>query len=348
MKKAVIFLSIVVACLLVAGCSADVGAGDYSVNVFQDDKTAIEHFGDVYGIYDAGNSKFVNGQSVSENFKDLDGNYLDLVFNGYLVAYNYLVPAFAQYVNTLEFTNAKRHQNYGITEWKSGVTYVEYCTYRFRSTGAVCYAEIRVFDGDFETGYKNNADHYYAKSIRFDPLLRYDLTRKVVISTGNPISSYDPLKQTAVIYDYLPNADCLTQAFAVISSSMDVHPNTVGGKVIIKENNNRRMVSAFGICSKSSVNNSEAVSNLYNKSSDSMFLSKILAYDGPFDFDENYYFDLSCILDDENNPTNYHLRIINNPEQFEVRRSSGTGNIWFASHETYTPEEFSEAFSSVN
>jgi len=325
MKKSLFisFLILLTLCIFIVGCdgsgpqkTSDSTPAEPSVDK-NDDNVAINSLGEVYDIYEGlAPSKFYNGQSVSENFKDLDGNYMDLVFHAYLVAYKSLVPSYASYVQTLEYSNAQRHQKYDVKEWRSDVTYVEYCTYRFKNSGAVCFAEIRVFKGDFESTYKSDAKSYYAKSIRFDPTLRYDLTRKVEIGTGKPINQYDPLTGKATFFECLDSDKYLQDAFKAISPDMEVYVFSAGGKPIIRNLKGTDYVIAYAFCPKNSVYNAVAVATLYSKASNACEKSNLRSYKGEFDFDKNYYLEISCYLDENKQATRYNLRLVNNPEAF--------------------------------
>ena len=174
--------------------------GDLTIyeGLAEDSKEAVEKIGEIYGMYAPDVGRFINGQELTDRFKDEDGNPTPLVFNSWLVAYKSLFGWVPQIFENAP-KNAMFHNSHGYKNTSNlpkNLRYVEYCEYRYLETnefhkaGDLCFIELRLVEDGFST------NSWYAKSLSFDPTLRYEIsTFGIDILTGEHIS-YDYNKRT--------------------------------------------------------------------------------------------------------------------------------------------------------
>ena len=158
-----------------------------------DTKAAVDQIGEVYGMYAPDVARFFNGQEITNGYMDINGNPTPLVFNSWLIAYKSLFGWVPEIFENAP-KNAMFHNRHGykdLSKLPKDLRYVEYCEYRYletneyHSAGDLCFIELRLVDGGVVTG------SYYAKSLAFDPSLRYEImTFGIDLLTGNHIS-YD-------------------------------------------------------------------------------------------------------------------------------------------------------------
>ena len=345
MRKALFLLLSLFIVFALASCSGDVANNvpqePEETEELADTQVAFNNLGEVYKVFEAESSRFYNGQEVSQNFKDLEGNYLDLVFEAYLVAYKNFSPSIVSYVESLEAANAKRHQSYEGIEWRDDLKYVEYCFYRFKDTAKICFIEIRVFQGDFKTQYESGSDGYYAKSIRFDPLMRYDLNQKVEIATGNAINKYNPLTFQATFFKTL-NTDIITPVFEDVKDHVTLYPfKSKTGKLIVREDySNKPFVETIIVCDNGidvSAFDGIPINSMFRNANTEVMSDAIEAGD-------KYVFDVSFFIDNNNNILMVDVRFLKDISAFIDDRDNRNRNYYSVSKTFKSLEDFKTAF----
>ena len=174
--------------------------GDLTIyeGLAEDTKAVVDKIGEVYEVIAPDVGRFINGQELTDRFRDENGNPTPLVFNSWLVAYKSLTGWVPELFEKAP-KNAMFHNNHGygdLTKLPKYLRYVEYCEFRYLETnefhraGDLCFIEIRLV----EDGVVSNS--WYAKSLSFDPTLRYEMsTFGLDLLTGEHIS-YDYNKRT--------------------------------------------------------------------------------------------------------------------------------------------------------
>ena len=156
--------------------------GDLTIyeGLAEDTKAAVDEIGEIALMLapDSENgSRFINGQILTENFKDENGNPVPLIFNSWLVGYKSLFGWVPQIFEKAP-VNAMFHNNHGynLKNLPKGLTYLEFSEYRYLETneyhkaGEVCFIGLRLLCGEV------SSRNYYCKALRFDPTLRYELS----------------------------------------------------------------------------------------------------------------------------------------------------------------------------
>ena len=188
--KIIICVFLIAFALLFVSCSQDKLNKSVLDSIPSDARAALENVGEIAEAYDADTPRFINGQELRDRFLDENGNPTPLVFNSWLIAYKSVLSWVPTLFDKME-CNAMLHNDHGykINEFWSGLTYLEYCEYRYlesneyHKAGEICFIELRLVCDEI------NHLGWYAKALSFDPTMRYEISRfGIDVLTGQKIS----------------------------------------------------------------------------------------------------------------------------------------------------------------
>ncbi|MCR5443386.1 MAG: hypothetical protein K6E89_06515 [Sphaerochaetaceae bacterium] len=162
-----------------------------------DTKAAVDKIGAIYGMYapDSENgARFINGQKLTDNFRDENGNPMPLEFNSWLIGYKNIL-GWVPTIFDRAPVNAMFHNSHGydLRNLPKGLSYLEFSEYRYLESnehhmaGEICFIELRLLCDEV------SSKHYYCKSLKFDPTLRYEISSfGLDLLTGKYVSyNYD-------------------------------------------------------------------------------------------------------------------------------------------------------------
>lgn len=212
--------------------------GDLTVynNLPEDTKAAVDTIGSVFRVYEEDVSRFINGQEKDYTYRNSNGDptSVKLRFNSWFISFKTIgdwVPDLFDRVAC----NCFLHNNHGynLKELSKFWQYVELCEFRYADTnynhneGDLCFIELRLICDDI------SAKHYYAKSLCFDPTLRYEIsTFGLDLLTGKHISyDYDKGKVTP------PNRIVKYDDDGILTEAIDIDESgAVVGRSIYESN----------------------------------------------------------------------------------------------------------------
>ena len=128
------------------------GSASVLASLGEDSRAVLQKIGEINAVYEEnGGSRFINGQELTRNYLDKDGNHVPLVFNSWLVEYKVINDSILGVFDKVA-CNAKLHNSHGynLKEYSDVYRYAEYCEYRFlendqnHEAGDLCFVDLYI------------------------------------------------------------------------------------------------------------------------------------------------------------------------------------------------------------